>query len=68
MQQVCVPMWNGWQVVEHLDSQTPHVYPCSPAPRFAPSLQANVTRPRAVRALRNNNSDIVNAILELTSG
>lgn len=30
--------------------------------------QANVTRPRAVRALRNNNSDIVNAILELTSG
>ena len=28
--------------------------------------QANVSRARAVRALRNNQSDIVNAIMELT--
>uniref|UniRef100_A0A4W3JTF8 Nascent polypeptide associated complex subunit alpha n=2 Tax=Callorhinchus milii TaxID=7868 RepID=A0A4W3JTF8_CALMI len=28
--------------------------------------QANVSRPKAVRALKNNNNDIVNAIMELT--
>jgi len=28
--------------------------------------QADVTRPRAVRALKNNQNDIVNAIMELT--
>ncbi|XP_068032981.1 nascent polypeptide-associated complex subunit alpha-like [Anomalospiza imberbis] len=28
--------------------------------------QANVSRPKAVRALRHNNNDIVNAIMELT--
>merc|ERR1712002_76350 len=28
--------------------------------------QANVSRPKAVKALKNNNNDIVNAIMELT--
>jgi nascent polypeptide-associated complex subunit alpha len=28
--------------------------------------QANVTRAKAIRALKNNNNDIVNAIMELT--
>jgi len=28
--------------------------------------QANTTRPKAIRALKNNNNDIVNAIMELT--